>query len=375
MDLPLEILTEIASNLSGADLKAFRVVCSPFADAGIAVLARGGISALDTSVCLGRLLRDLRTCEPLSRGTKSLTIYHGQWPVCSRDEWETHPLLFGGNDRHRLRGTVDVPGDGPFTDYSHFVSEEQERTLPDDVDKFSRLLSLLPTLRTMVISHMKTLTWHPSRSAKYRDLLEKIWMAPFADGCVTLAVDAFLLALGRKVATVRQLVIDGTLDPAELNISPAVKYPMIYNLHIGTLRVHEKSGALAGFLSSFPNLVDLRVAFGGWESSIPDVIGRLSWSYLRALRLDDLWASEDTIFHLFQRHQSTLEEFSLGNATITQGSWKFLFTRIRGLRARAHVSVDGELYGRRSRDTVRMDLDAAKRFASFMKEANAPWPF
>ncbi len=49
----------------------------------------------------------------------------------------------------------------------------------------------------MVISHMKVLSWNPSRSTKYQDLLETIWMAPFMDCCVTLRVDVFLLALGR----------------------------------------------------------------------------------------------------------------------------------------------------------------------------------
>ena len=103
--------------------------------------------------------------------------------------------------------------------------------------------------------------------------------------------------------------------------------------------------------------------------------GKLVWPHLKNLRLDDIWASEQGFFSIFKDHQYSLEFFSLGNATIVQGSWRSLFTKIRALEPKCQISADGELYGRRSKDTLFMNHAALTLLRGFIRDRQAPWPF
>jgi hypothetical protein len=347
-------------------------------EVGIWVMARKGLSTLNTSSCLNQLQQLLQNCGCIARGTRKLTISHGSWPVCSRDEWERHPLLFGGNDRWNAIQTSDMERvDIAFAEYKMFIAEEESRRFSEDVDIIANLLNLLPNLQTIVISHMRGYSWHPSRNTKYHILQKKIWMAPFMDNKVAQAVQTFLLAFSKKFINIACLKIYGTLNPGDLHLSPSdSQFPSIHKLCVMSFQIVENEDVIQKFLQAFPNLVDLSVKFQGWESSIPNVIGKLFWRHLKTLRLDDLWASEEDIFGLFERHQRTLEQFKLGDTTIIQGSWRSLFTRMRSLRIQAQIVVHGELYGRRSRDTITVHHHgAAARLTSFMQDQDAPWPF
>ena len=377
MNLPMEILTEIASYLKVIDLQSFRLTNSRFAMAGISVIARNGLSALDTSSCLKQLQELLESCSSIARGTTQLSVYHGQWPVCLlRHEWETHHLLFGGNDRwNPFKASDTARADKAFVEYTTFIAEEQNRTVSDDISAIARILSLLPNLRTMIISHMQIWSWHPARNAKYRNHQQKIWMTPFIDDGVTLAVQTFLLAFSDKFPNIGSLEVYGNLDPADLYLCPqSLKFPSIHKLHIMSLRIQENKDVIQAFLRAFPNLVELSVAFGEWDSSIPNIVGELSWPHMKKLRFDELRASEGEFFSVFKHHQHTLEDFILGNTMITQGSWRSLFTRMRSLRTETHIMVDGELFGRRSRDTL--SIPQAACLTNFMRDHGAsPWPF
>jgi hypothetical protein len=320
----------------------------------------------------------LQSCSSIAEGTKQLTISHGSWPICSRGEWETHPLLFGGNDRwNAIQVTDGDRVEEAFSEYKKFITEEQDRRLPEDVETIAYLLNLLPNLQTIVISPMQDWSWHPTRNTKYHNLQKRIWINPYMHNSVAEAVQTLLLAFSNKFINIPCLTIYGTLDPSELYLSPSSsRFPTIYKLCVMSFQILENGDVIQKFLQSFPNLVELSVKFQGWESSIPNIVGELFWPHLKALRLDDLWASEGDIFDLFKRHQHTLERFSLGDTTIVQGSWKSLFTRIRSLCLTTQIVVDGELYGRRSRDTVTIHHHgAAARLTSFMQDQNVPWPF
>lgn len=364
---------EIASYLDATDLCNFRHASWKFARAGTSLIARNGLSVLNTSAGL-REIRQLLQCRSIATSTRQLTISHGDWPVCTRQEWETHPLLFGGQSR--LQTLQTAKADKAFAAYSAFIVEEQNRGPDEDVDAISQTLALLSNLQTIVISHMQIWSWHPSRNTKYRNLQREIWMTPYIDDAVAPAVQTSLLALSSRFPNITCFTIYGTFDPAELyRCRAGLQFPNIHKLCIVSLQVQENEEVTQNFLQAFPNLVDLSLTFKGWGPSVPNITGKLFWPHLKKLRLDDLWAAEGDIFSIFEDHRYTLEYFSLGNATIVQGSWRSLFTRIRGLGARGQVTADGELYGRRSRDTLNMNHVALTLLRGFMRDKQAPWPF
>lgn len=369
----MEILIDIASYLNATDLGNFRHASRKCARAGVSLIAQNGLSVLNTSAGL-REIQQLLQCKSIATSTRQLTISHGGWPVCTRQEWEIHPLLFGGQSRLQMLQTSNA--DKAFAAYSAFIAEEQNRGHDEDVNTISQTLTLLSSLQTIVISHMQIWSWHPSRNTKYRNLQREIWMTPYHNDTVAPAVQTSLLALSSGFPNITCLTIYGTFNPAELyRCQSGLQFPSICKLYIVSLQIRENEDVIQNFLQAFPNLVDLSLTFKGWGPSIPNIAGKLFWPRLKKLRLDDLWASEGDIFSIFEGHQYTLEYFSLGNTTIVQGSWRSLFTRIRGLSARGQITADGELYGRRSKDTLNMNHVTRSLLRVFMQDKQASWPF
>jgi len=130
------------------------------------------------------------------------------------------------------------------------------------------------------------------------------------------------------------------------------------------------------FLQSFTNLNTLSISFHGWGPwPWPVGIGRLFWAHLSFLHLSGVWASEEEFYSLFERHKDSLHQFTLKNAALTQGSWKSFFTRIRCISSSAQVLANGELYGRRNKDTIYMHANRIDLLAKFIQDQNLPWPF
>jgi hypothetical protein len=371
MNVPTEILIQIASYLNARELRSFRCINRRCSRAGISFIARNGLSVLNTSTGFNDIQQ---LCKSITGSARKLTISHGDWPVCTRKEWEVHPLLFGGQSRFQTLQTLRA--DKAFEDYSAFIAEEDTARPHGHVDAIFETLNLLSKLRTIVISDTKAWAWHPSRNTKYRDFMQKIWMAPRIDDNVAPAVQTFLLAFGDKFPHISCLEIHGTLNPSELYLCrPGLQFPSIHKLSITSLHVGENEEVIQKFLQAFPNLEDLSIMFTGWDQSILSIVGGLFWPNLKKIRLDELWASEDDIFNFYKSHQYAIEQFNLGNMTLIQGSWRSLFTRIRGLNTRGQIAANGELYGRRSRNTLNMTPAALSRLVHFMQENKAPWPF
>jgi hypothetical protein len=201
-------------------------------------------------------------------------------------------------------------------------------------------------------------------------------MTPYRKYAVAPAVQTSLLALNNQFPNITSLTIYGTFNPAKLyRCRSGLQFPSIYKLCIISLQIQENEDVIQNFLQAFPNLVDLSLAFKDWGSSVPNITGKLFWPHLKKLRLNDLWASERDFFSIFKDHQYSLEYFSLGNATIVQGSWRSLFSRIRYLETQCQIFADGELYGRRSKDTLFMNHAALTILRRFMRDRQAPWPF
>jgi hypothetical protein len=373
MNIPTEILAQIAAFLNAEDLGTFRLLNRQCARVGISLIAQNGLSIMNTSAEL-REFRKLLQCKSFSTSARQLTVNHGAWPVCTREEWEIHPLLFGGQPR--LQTLQEAKTDQHFASYSAFITEEQNRTLNEDVDAISQIFTMLSNLRTLVISHMKVWSWHPSRNTRYQNLQQEIWMTPYINEAVAPAVQTCLLALSDRFPNINSLMVYGRFNPAELYRCPVgLKFPSIYKLYIVSLQLQENEDAIQNFLQAFPNLVDLSLKFKNWSPLVPNFAGKLVWPHLKTLRLDDIWASEQGFFSIFKDHQYSLELFSLGNATIVQGSWRSLFTKIRALEPKCQISADGELYGRRSKDTLFMNHAALTLLRGFIRDRQAPWPF
>jgi hypothetical protein len=372
--LPVELLPLIASNLNSCDLGNFRRVCTKLAAASASLVARNGISVLNTSDSLKELENFLQT--EIAYSARVLTVYHGEWQVCSRREWEIHPLLHGGNDRSHHAYVQDhyaQKADAAFHAYVTFIRKEMNRRYGDDIEMIYHSLGILRNLHTINISNFQT--WHPTHNSKYHKLLKKIWLIPHGQADISCVVGEFLLGFGRGFENIKNLGINGVFDATDVHLTPEMKFPYFERLYVGSFQVLKSQDNIRLFLQAFPNLLHLSIGFQGWGPSIPDVIGHLFWPRLKTLCLKEIWASEEDLLSIFTRHRATLEAFSLHHGALTQGSWRSLFARIRSMNTKIEVTAKGELYGRSSKHTIILHAAAANLLANFMQDRKVPWPF
>ena len=372
--MPVELLYLIASNLNSCDLGNVRCTCSKLAAAYAPLVARNGISVLNTSDNLKEFNGFLET--EIAASTRVLTVYHGEWQVCKRKEWEIHPLLHGGNDRSNHAYVQDhyaLKANIAFLAYARFIESEKNRRRGDDIETIHHALNTLKNLHTINRSNFQT--WQPTHNSKYYRLLKKIWLLPHRQGPITRVVEAFLLGFGNGFQNIKSLGIYGAFDAADVQIAPEKRFNSFERLYVSCFQVYDSQDNIHQFLEAFPNLLHLSIGFQGWGPSIPDVIGHLFWSRLKTLCLKEIWASEKDLLTIFTRHRSTLEAFSLHHGALTQGSWRSLFTRIRSMNTGVEVTAKGELYGRSSKHTIILHAAAASNLARFMKDENTPWPF
>jgi hypothetical protein len=245
MNVPTEILSQIASYLDAKDLRRFRSTNRQCAKVGVSFIARNGLSALNTAAGLQEI-RQLLQCKSIAISTRQLTINHSRWPICTRKEWERHPLLFSGPWRFESLETSKA--NKAFAAYSAFIAKEQNRSHDKDVSITTQILNLLPNLQSLVISHMKVCSWHPSHNTKYKNLLREIWMTPYIDVVVTPAVQISLLALGNGFSNITSFTIHGIFDPTELGRCSELKFPNITKLCITTLQIKENKDMIHAFL-------------------------------------------------------------------------------------------------------------------------------
>ena len=397
----MEILTSIASYLNRQSLCNFRLVNWQCASAGVSYIPQNGLSVLNTVSNL-EALKQLLKYPSIARNTRKLSIVQARWPVCSRKEWEVHPLLYQGNDRSnpRLYHIKSKVADDAFAAYRHFIEEELARRYHDDVHDLFNILRSLPNLHSLSVTNIQIWRWHPADNTHYHNLIKRIWIGPHLDYEVSPALQTLLLAVGTGFKNLKYLGVRGEFNPSKLDIiataqftgiqsldieafKPTVierfapsQFASIQTLEIESFRVLQDEHAIQRFLLTFPNLVKLSMSFLGWGPSIPTIIGRLLWHRLQVLRISDIWASEDDIFDIFNNHIKTITCFNLENASLTRGSWRALFTRIRKLGSQATIMADGELYGRKSKHTLDMRSETVRlKLEHFLKDRNALWPF
>jgi hypothetical protein len=384
MNIPIELLTCIASELGSIDLSNFRLVNHAYAQAAISLIPRYGISVLNISRDI-KALQNILQCPAIATNVKILRVFHAEWPICSRAEWETHDLLFGGNERIRTSHQFPTSASArrlykqAFAAYKELLIEQQCRRYSEEIKSLFQILKMLHNLTTIQVSDMHDYLWHPKTNRRYHRLQRSIWISPFYSNIVTRTVESVLIASRagiKNLGQVKEFHISGAFDPRELNIQHTVSnYSHIQQLKIHDFQMCENEMSIRTFLRGFPELRTLSVSFQGWGPSI-DIFKLLHWHQLEQLDIRALWTSESEFISILERHSKSLKQFSLHNPALTQGSWQSLFTKIRALDTQARIVLSGELFGRTSRETLNMECDQTQiHIAEFLRNRNSIWPF
>jgi hypothetical protein len=347
------------------------------------LVPRNGISVLNISRDIEKLYYILQ-CPAIANNVKTLRVLHAEWPICSRYEWETHNLLFGGNER--IRTTRQFPTSASarrlcrqaFTAYREFVTEQECRRYSEEIETLHQILTMLPNLTTIQVSDMHDYLWHPKANRRYQKLQSSIWISPFYSNNVTRTIEAMLVAGSgmSSLGQVNTLGISGGFNPRELYIQHTINpYSHIQHLTIQDFRMCGNEVSIQNFLQGFPGLRTLSVSFQGWSPSI-NAFKSLHWSELEHLDIRGMWTSDSEYADILERHLPTLKVFSLHNPALTEGSWQTLFTKIRALNTQAEIVLSGELFGRTSGETINMGCEQIQcSLADFLRNRESVWPF
>lgn len=384
MNIPIELLTCIASELDSSDLSNFRLANQRFAHASISLIPRHGISVINISRDIKELQYILQR-HAIANNVKVLRIFHAEWPICSRYEWESHNLLFGGNVRFRNSQHFPTSESArrlykkAFTEYRKLMKEQQCRRYSEVIEALHEILVMLPNLTTIQVSDMHEYLWRPKANRRYHKLQRSIWISPFYSKNITSTVEAVLLASGcgmSNLGQVNTLFISGGFDPAELYIPRTINpYSHIQHLTIHDFRVCGNEEPIRNFLRGFSALRGLSVSFQGWSPSI-DAFKSLHWPQLEQLNIRGVWTSESEFASILERHLPSLNLFSLHNPALTEGSWQSLFAKIRALNTRAKIELSGELYGRTRGETLNMECNQTRsHIEDFLRDRESVWPF
>ena len=371
MILPDEIILLIAGYLTLKDLVNCRYVCRKLAAFAADLIFRRGISLLNTSDDFDKLLRQLRFTDFAAR-KKRLTVYTAEWRHCEHSEWKMHYLTWDESSRAIIRNNPDIKS--AYAKYRAFLDVEQKRTHESDAQAFAQVLTRLPAVESICITHLRCYSWNPLHYHRYSSLQKEMGVSHYIDIDVEDTVQTFLEAFHGKFSHVTKLSILGSLDLTTLESNWSNRsFPSIRYLEIKSLRVYYNQKSVQAFLLAFPNLVELSLRFLSVKLSSYTLLGSLTWKYLNHLYLESIRSTEDDVFSIFRSHIDSLTKFYVRDSYLIQGSWQSLFTRIRDLQARVDIEVEGKLY-ESSKETI-IDQSKKASLAIFLAEFTRPWPF
>jgi len=380
MNVPFELLSCIASELGSIDLGNFRLASRACANAGASFIPRYGLSVLNTSRDI-KELEDVLQNPRIALNVKELRVFHVQWPVCSRQEWETHHLLFGGNGRlqHQFPSTASVRqlSDKAFVAYREHISEQESRRYFDEVSALYTAFSLLPNLTSIQVSNMHEYLWNPKSNRRYYKLQQSIWISPFYSSDVTRTVEAVSLAskTGTHLGQLAAFSVLGYFNPEDLHLGPSDTFPHIQSLDIDEFLVCENEKSIRSFLLRFPNLRTLSVKFRGWMPAI-GIFDSTHWPSLTRLDIRGMWTSEVEFAKILETHADSLTHFGMHDSSLTDGSWQGLFTKIRNLERQPEITLSGDLSGTSELETLYMGSDLVQhQMSEFLHDLNVAWPF
>ena len=333
--LPTEILVLVADLLPLAALREFRLVSSLLADVAYPVLTQH-LAIVNTAECLEEFERFIYQNQVAARWTKKLTIYHGTWPVCTRDAWETHPLLLGGCHRMDVGRQRSYIADQAYQNYGDFILREGSRE-PSDL---LVALQALPNLRSVTLTQLRA-SHH--KQPQYSRLRKKIWLQPNIKDCVSPTVTRVLGSLS-DFGQVTELEIKGNLNPYD--IEGPVRAEFIETLKITSLRCSNYQ-KLSRFLSSFSGIRELSLEMNNMVASTAIPLDQVLWPNLEVLELTNGRVSGRSIISFIQRHTSLSVLRARGTAMLG-GSWESILPGVQ-LRPSAGTGVAGTVVAHASR--------------------------
>ena len=89
---------------------------------------------------------------------------------------------------------------------------------------------------------------------------------------------------------------------------------------------------------------------------------QLQWPRLQFFHVTDMWTSQEELFSFVERH--SLKCLTLRQVTLTSGSWKSFFARIRGLPSCPKIAFFGH---EQQQFQGLLDL--------YLEHDDFPWPF
>ena len=306
---PTEILALIAKLLPFATLQVFRLVSRRLADIAYPLLVQH-LSVVSTVECLNEFKHFISQNPETALYTKKLTIYHGTWPVCTRDAWETHPLLLGGCDRMDVGSQRSHIADQAYQDYKDFVLCEGSRK-PSDL---LTVLQLFPNLKSITLTHIRASHVRPPQ---YSRLRKKIWLQPYVKDSVSPTV-TWVLGTLINFPRITEIEINGNFNPYD--IDGPVQTNFIESLKITCMKCSNHRNFLR-FLSCFSRLRNLSLEMRDIEGNATIPLDKVLWPNLETVELTNGRISEKSIVAFIQHHTS-LSSLRAQDTTIVGGSWE-----------------------------------------------------
>ncbi|KAK4243059.1 hypothetical protein C7999DRAFT_45040 [Corynascus novoguineensis] len=340
-----------------------------YAAAGFPALVRelSFLNTLDTADAL----RTLSQSPYGSLGAvRHLAIYDGAWPVAtSQEEWARHSLFLRSRKRCNPIATRLA-----YNRYEQFIRQEASRTFETDVQLFRTVLASFPCLRELTLSHIHTWRMCYLDQAHFRDLSNSIWVIPSFESFVANAMSRLLPVIG-TCSRLQRLNVDGLLDTRDLELG-RYQYNTIRHLHVNAVLAGEGlEGSIANFLAAFPGLTTLTIKTFPRGSinhqRLP--LQQMRWSDLQFCDIIGTWVPENELFDFTKGHP--LKRLALKQVTLTSGSWKSFFSRVRDLKLRLDIICEDILPDRNLEGRFIEDFKSQRLLNWFLTHAEFPWPF
>ncbi|KAK8859501.1 hypothetical protein PGQ11_010235 [Apiospora arundinis] len=374
--LPTELLGAVLAHLPVRDVKATRLACKGLAAVAFPLLCTH-LSALNLLYCLDQLEAFLTSVGPLA-STKKLTLYHGTWPVCTRTEWEVHPLQqYDTHPQAFLRdrtGAHQLAADVAYERYDEFIQSEASRDWRRDLARLRRILRLLPNLQTIAVSQLQARPREREECTQYARLRKQIWMFPLVRDTIDGLLDA-LFHLLAECPRVQELELRGRVSLRPRRTHPSTKTVAQLVLQLANLSGSD-AGVLLAVLEMFPNLHGVSVGSGKTSRPGPPLaLDGGVWHRLRTIALDGFCVGEDDLVEMMRDSQA-LARMALLNITLAQGTWRTFCSKARQLRGRIELQIAGTIDGLEV-GCCRVDLHGGRALllGRFLAEPGSPWPF
>ncbi|KAH7008720.1 hypothetical protein EDB80DRAFT_717287, partial [Ilyonectria destructans] len=336
--LPFETLFSIAGLLPHADLCQFRLVNRRCAAPAYPLISRH-LFLLDTSWCTREFVAfvcEHDACLPFTRG---LTIYYGDWPRCSRDDWETHPLLH--HEVHPLHLMARRAGqptelthfiDHAYKRYTEFLAAEESRCPSGDKQALRFLLSCMPGIQTVTFRPYHTSLRRQSPGLPFASFANGIGIRPsfhsLSNGVVERCAE-----LAPAFRTLTELCVEGRLD-LERAALPEIK--TVRSLKITSVRsIH----GIRNFIAAFPCLIKFSFA-PTTIVSLP--LGQVALPELRFLFLSNVRVTEEALAHTITSTKSQGVAIECDGVTLANKTWEAFWAGMQqsGLRVTLTTGVN-----------------------------------